>query len=273
MRVREIKYTMYEFSVMAQIYQAIIKKDFINNYFDSIIIFQKSEFNYTITQYYDYFYRLINDSYTFILANLPKDEVENEYNHFLIKRKNETLKYFELIFANLSISQELAINFEYQKNLLKVEETDFFKIYSEINKTKYELDKYFNGTIGDILDVEFWGSDIDITQNSLTARFYLENREFGKLIEEMYRTVDEGNFFYLNFDKFKNMMSKFWIFDSNDFANILNDALYETNKDMQNDININLDEFAERIENDIKVHFKRNTCIINTFSIIDSFKN
>ena len=128
-RFREIKYTMYEFSIMAQIYQSIIKKDFINNYFDSIIIFQKSEFNYTITQYYDYFFRIVNDSLTYILSNLPKDEVENEYNYYLIKRKNETLKYFELLFKNLTFSQELAINLDYQKKILKVEESDFFKIY------------------------------------------------------------------------------------------------------------------------------------------------
>ena len=256
-RFREIKYTMYEFSIMAQIYQSIIKKDFINNYFDSIIIFQKSEFNYTISHYYDYFFRIVNDSYTYILANLPKEDVENEFNYHLIKRKNETLKYFELIFANLTISQEQGINYDYQKKLLKVEDSDFFKIYLQINNTKDDLDKYLYDKIGDILDIELFENDIDITQNSLTARFYLENREFGKLIEEMYRTVDEGNFFYLNFDKFKDMMSKFWIFDSNDFANILNDALYETSRDMQNDINIKLDDFARRIEDDIKEHFKR----------------
>ena len=256
-RFSEIKYTMYEFGLMGQIYQSIIEKDFLNNYFDSIIIFQKSEFNYTITQYYDYFYRIVNDSYSFILANLPKEDTENEYNYFLLKRKNETLKYFELIFANLSISQEKAINFEYQKSLLKVKEEDFFKVYSKINKTKDEIYNYINDKIDQIIDLELFENDLDITQNSLTARFYLENREFAKLIEEMYSSVDEGKFFHLNFDKFKNMMSQNWIFDSNDFANIINDALYETNKDIQNDININLDEFATRIEKDIKEHFKR----------------
>ena len=256
-RFRDIKYTMYEFGVMGQIYQEIINKDFITNYFDSIIIFQKSEFNYTLTQYYDYFFRIVNDSYTYILANLPKDETENEYNYFLLKRKNETLKYFELIFANLSIYQDQAINLEYQKKLLKVNEEDFFKVYSAINKTKSDINNYISDKLDDILDLELFESDLDITQISLTTRFYLENREFAKLIEEIYRAVDEKNFFYFNFDKFKNMMMKFWIFDSNDFANIVNDALYETNKDMQNDINNDLDDFYTTIENDIKTHFKR----------------
>ena len=41
-RFRDIKYTMYEFGVMGQIYQEIINKDFITNYFDSIIIFLKA---------------------------------------------------------------------------------------------------------------------------------------------------------------------------------------------------------------------------------------
>ena len=39
-----IKYTMYEFGIMGEAYQSIIKTDLMTNYFKSILLFQQSEF-------------------------------------------------------------------------------------------------------------------------------------------------------------------------------------------------------------------------------------
>ena len=74
-----IKYTMYEFGIMGEAYQTILKTDLMTNYFNSILLFQQSEFNYTITQYYQYFYKLVNNSFTYILANLPREETDDNY--------------------------------------------------------------------------------------------------------------------------------------------------------------------------------------------------
>ena len=52
----QIKYTFYELIMMAQNYETIMKTNLIINYFYSIELFQKTEFNYTIISYYDYFY-------------------------------------------------------------------------------------------------------------------------------------------------------------------------------------------------------------------------
>ena len=83
-RFREIKYTIYEFSIIVQINLLIYyKKDFINNYFNSITIFQKSEFNYIITQCYDYLFRIVNNSYTYILGKLLKIYIIYQIYYFL----------------------------------------------------------------------------------------------------------------------------------------------------------------------------------------------
>ena len=251
----EIKYTMYEFSLMGEIYQTILKTDLISNYFNSIIIFQKTEFNYTITQYYEYFYRLVNNSYTYILANLPKEE--DEFNEFFIERKNKTLEYFELIFANITKAETTSLNFQHQKNVLKVTEADFFLQNANITKTINELDEVIEDKIDDIFDIELFESAIDITQNSLTTRFYLENKEFGKLIEQIYDPLEQGNFFYLKLDKFKDMMTQNWIIDGNDFSNIINTALYESNKEIKSELNAKYQEYSVIIENEIKRFFSK----------------
>ena len=255
LRYEEIKYTMYEFSIMGEIYQTILKTDLITNYFNSILIFQKTEFNYTISQYYEYFYRLVNNSYTYILANLPKEG--NELNEFLIERKNKTLEYFDLIFDEISKAETSSLNFQHQKTILKVTEADFFRQNTKINKTIYEIDEVIEDKIDDILDIEFFESSIDITQHSLTTRFYLENKEFGKLVDQIYDPMEQGDFFYLNFDKFKDMMTQNWIIDGNYFSNIINNALFETNKEIKTELNDKYEEYSTIIENEIRKFFSK----------------
>ena len=265
-KVQNIKYTMHEFIIMAEIYQDIIKENITWDYFESIVLFQKSEFNYTITQYYNYFYDLINNSYTYVLANFPKKE--DDFNYFLMKIKDETINYYELILNNIVDSEKLTMNFDHQKSILNVKEYDFFKMNTSILNTIEVINTHINDKIDDIWNTELFEGKLDITQNSLTTRFYLENREFGKLLEALYEPLEQGTFFYLNLDKFKDMMVEHWIFDVNDFSNILNDALYDSNKEIKNEINIILEEYEEKIEQDIIGHFTSD--IDNTIS--DLFK-
>ena len=86
---------MYEFGIMGQVYQEILRTNLTSNYFKSIILFEQTEFNFTITQYYEYFYRLVNNSYNYIMANLPKED--NTYNLFFTERKKEINKNFNNI--------------------------------------------------------------------------------------------------------------------------------------------------------------------------------
>ena len=253
LKYSKIKYTMYEFGIMGQVYQEILRTNLTSNYFKSIILFEQTEFNFTITQYYEYFYRLVNNSYNYIMANLPKED--NTYNLFFTERKKEINKYFNLMFNNITISENISINFEYQRSILKVEETDFFQINSRVDKIINDLDTYIDEKIDDIVDLELFENSLEITQVSLTTRFYLENREFGKLLDKIYEQLDEGKLFNLNFDKFKNMMLDNWIFDSNEFVNIINDAIYGTNKQIFNELKIKFEEYSEIIEQAINQFF------------------
>ena len=86
---------------------------------------------------------------------------------------------------------------------------------------------------------------------SLVMRYYLENKELGKTIEKYYEPLDKGEFIYLNLNKFKDIMVENWIFDRDDFINILNNALYETNKEIKKDLSVKLQNYTGIIDNEI----------------------
>jgi hypothetical protein len=98
---------------------------------------------------------------------------------------------------------------------------------------------------------------------SLVMRYYLENKELGKTIEKYYEPLDKGEFIYLNLNKFKDIMLENWIFNSEDFVNILNNALYETNKEIKKDLAIELENYTGIIDNEINGFFINIEDIIN----------
>ncbi len=75
-------------------------------------------------------------------------------------------------------------------------------------------------------------------------------------MEQYYEPLDKGEFLYLKLSKFKDIMLENWIFDSEDFVNILNNALYETNKEIKNELNIKLLEYSTSIENELNEFFE-----------------
>ena len=82
---------------------------------------------------------------------------------------------------------------------------------------------------------------------SLVMRYYLENKEYGKLIEEYYGMFN----LYLDLNKFKEVMLDNWVFDSDDFVNIINKALYSTNLEIKKELFVKLEEYSLTIENAI----------------------
>ena len=61
----DIKYSHFEFTQMAENYRTIIQVDQTENYYNSIILFERSELNYMVSYYYNYLMRLISKSYNY----------------------------------------------------------------------------------------------------------------------------------------------------------------------------------------------------------------
>ena len=90
-----IKYSGSDFTQMAENYRIIIKTDHTENFYNSIMMFEKYELNYTVTNYYNYLIKTIDKSYNYILQKMPINE--NEYNELLKERKAELEKAFNNI--------------------------------------------------------------------------------------------------------------------------------------------------------------------------------
>ena len=130
---------------------------------------------------------------------------------------------------------------------------DFFKVKQILKDNINETSETLEDIISEIFMFEMLLSDGD--KYTLVMRYYLENKELGKLIEKYNEPLKRGEFIYLNIGKFKNIMLENWIFDSEDFINILNNALYETNKEIKNELNIKLLEYTSSIENELNEFF------------------
>ena len=62
------KSSTIELSNMAEFYLYILNTNITQNYFNSIVKHQKSEFNYTITYYYNILLKIVKSSYQFVIS-------------------------------------------------------------------------------------------------------------------------------------------------------------------------------------------------------------
>ena len=117
--------SLFELSNMAEIIRTMFEIDLIENYYNSINLLEQSEFNYTISHYYDYFYKLVNRYYKYITQKIST-KGEYDFNDILFERKTEINNNFDNLFLQISDSEFDYINEEKQLDLLNVTETDFF---------------------------------------------------------------------------------------------------------------------------------------------------
>ena len=246
-----IKYSLFEFSMIGSIYRSIITAELTENYFNSIILFQRSEFNYTISYYYNYLMKLIDKSYKYIINNIQISEYD--LNNTIKERKEEIKSIFDILTRNISYSENEYLTIEKQINILQVNDNDFFRVKYIMEKNIQETDEKLEDMVEDILK-----SEISIGQGdeySLAMRLYLENKELGKLIDTYYKPIDKEEFISLNLNKFKDILKENWVFDEGDFIYILNNALFETNKVIKNDLSIKIENYTNIIENEITKNF------------------
>ena len=246
-----IKDSILEFSNMADIYRIIIQTDLTENYFNSIIYLEKSELNYQMSYYYNYLLKLVDKYFKYINNKIEKNSYN--LNDILSNKKIEIKNNFDNFTQKIQDSELFILSPENQSPFLLTNESDFFKVKHILKNNIKNTSITLEDKIDDIYLNEMFIPDGD--EYSLVMRYYLENKELGKFIEELYEPLDNGEFIYLNLDKFKDILNENWIFDTEDFINMINNALYETNKEINNDLNIKLLEFSEKIDNELNNNF------------------
>ena len=223
----EFQTTTYEFGIMAQAYETLISENITPNYFDSIVSFQRNEFNYSISYYYNYFIKIVNEAYKYAYNNLPINE--NGFSDILLKRKLEINNTFNSFINNIKKSFNETISIKKQKYVLLVSEEDFFNIGSKFSDILINIGQSLKNKYPQLYDYTRYGD-----QYSVVSRYYLESSESGKQIGQFYSPINDNTFVDLNLYKFTDLIINNWIFDKNDFISNLNESLLNLTKDVDN---------------------------------------
>ena len=252
-----------EYRIMASIYNSIFHQNSTKDFFNTIITYHKTEFNYTISYYYLYLNKIIEEAYRYILSKIPINE--KGFNDIVNIRTNEIHELFNEIKYNISNSKNKALNLNNQKNLLNVPETNFFKVNNIMTDYLYELKECMDEKIAAISRFRSFYRD----ETSLVSRFYLEIQQNWKRTEAFYNEVNNQTFVRLNLEQFKEIVFDNWILDKNDFINKLNYTLVESIKEIRNDFLLEKETYITDLENEIDKQFSDESIeikIVNLYS-------
>ena len=134
----------------------------------------------------------------------------------------------------------------HQLNILHVNENNFFGINDNLNS--YNISTY-NKLVSILRNIYKLKNNKSNDEVSLSSRFYLQNSESGKQIEEFYEQIDKKEFVYLNLDKFKHILDENWIFDQDEFIKNLKDILYNSNLEVKKELKIEKEKYLRRRNN------------------------
>jgi len=250
------KNSISEFGVMAIIYETLFSTNITSSYFDSIIIHQKNEFNYTISYYYNYLLKSINFTRQYIISKIPVNK--DGFNTILNKRNNEVNNYFKNIISKILKSKDYAMTLNNQIYVLQVPITNFFKVNTILSNLQTTKRTSFLEIVNSIYSLS---NDKVDDEYSLSARFYLENAENGKQITEFYEPIDNKVFFYLNLEKFKDLIINNWIFDQDDFIKQLNLTLYNINLETSKEFLTVRENYTSILEKQITKYFTKESIV------------
>lgn len=221
------KYSTSEFGLMALIYEVILSQNLTKTYYDSIIEHQKSEFNYTISYYYNCLLQNITSAYQYIINKIPRNQ--EGFNNIINLRKEEVNEIFNILIKSIKDSKTEALRISRQAYVLEVSPQNFFNMSSVLTKNIGEAKNILNTKGMNLYRKESKQNN----EFSLACRFYLENSLNGWQIEELYKPINDKIFVTLNTEQFKEIISSNWIFDQDHFINKLNLSIYNSNLEIK----------------------------------------
>ena len=278
--LQKFKYSINEFGFISRLYEIIISQNISNNYYDSIITFQKKEFNYTISFYYNYLLTLINSTYSNIINNIPYNEMI--LNNIIDLRKREINDERNKIISKIKESKNKALNIDNQINVLQVEKSNFFGVNSIFINCNNKINDILNDKINKINKIN--NNKLD-DEYSITSKLYSEYSLFSEQINKFYKDFSDKLYIELNKIKFKELINNNWIFDQDDIIIRLIASLYNSNQDIYKDVLIIKENYTLELEKEINKYFTKETMMekinelynngINEFtkSKMDTYKN
>ena len=264
-KINEFKHSTKSLGIMALLYENIITSNITKNYFNSIHNHLKDDFNYTITYYYNFFFKEINSVYNYILNSIPKNN--DGFNTIINQRKNEINDAFNKLIEDIEKSKIKALSIDNQIDVLQVTSDNFFNLNSKlVNHITETSDTLKNKA----LYIYLIDNKIPIDEYSLTCGFYLENIESKKQIDEFYDPIAQKDFIDLNLENLKELLLKSLKFDKKKFENDINLAINDSNQRILNLYSIEKKNYENILENAITNTFTKETFFAHIDSLFDN---
>ena len=216
--VNTFKSSINDFYLISTLYLNIYSQNISLDYSDSIVNKFKLELNYTINYYYNVILSKINNTYSYILNNRPINEYP--FNEILNKRTNEIKNLYNNFINKIKASRNYILQKQNQLSIIKTRENDFFNINSFIKTNINNINQQL-GAISKNMGILVDKNAQKYTEDSIIARFYLENAENGKQIKENYESVNKDIFIDLRNDFYKNIIAENMEIEQNELINYI----------------------------------------------------
>ena len=269
--LNNFKYPITEFSFMGVIYRTIYSEDLISDYFNSIVNQRKKEFNYTIQYYYNYITSKINSTYFYILNNIYNNE--EPFNDILNQRINEIKKSYENILTKLVNSKKEYLEKQKHEEIIKVSETNFFDVNSHLVKNIEDIDDQIFPKSQNI-DKITKKLNKQNTQESSLAKFYLENAENDKQINDIYKPIDTEEFIDLKQSIYENILiNKYFEIPKEEMTQYIKNWLIQTNNNLNNKFQYEIEKYLNILENKIYENYNKGQLDTEINTIFDNGLN
>ena len=248
----KFKSSVFEFFYLGSFYLQVYSQNISYDNVETIVEKLKNEFNYTNKYYYNLITSKLNNTYDYILNNLPRNE--KPFDDILNSRMNEIKKSQLELLNKIQQSKNSILNKANQEIILQANSKNFFYINDMI---KNHI-KDFNSTISDkTLELALLGYEIqkDTPVEYIVEKYLLENSINGKQIKENYEMINQATFIDLQTNEFNKLTDNILKIDRDEFIkNVLN-TLKELNEKNLERFNYEYQNYSKILRNKLYDEF------------------
>ena len=250
--ITEFKSSISEFYYLGIVYKETYIQNISYDYGELIAEKYKIEFNYTNKYYYNYIISKLNQTFTYILSNIPTNL--KPFDFIINKRIEEIKDCHNNILNKILESKNEILNKNYQEIFLQVNAKNFFLINDLISEHNNNMNSALNDIIVKLSKLAFTVKGNNLVE-LMAAKYYLENSINGKQIKDCYDITNKVTFIDLQNDVFKNLIDITYNIDKDDLIkNVLN-YLNILNENNNNNFKYEKEKYIEKLNNKLYAEF------------------
>jgi len=247
--INKFKYPIEEFSTLALIYYEFYRQNISYSYSDFVVEQMKSDFNYTIKYYYNLFLSKVNKTYSYILSNIPSNQkpFDNIFSNYTVHINNSFNEIMNITFE----SQKEILNLKNQLNTFKVSETNFFEVNSHSIDLSYKIEEQLYPLTEKFDEITNMAENKFNSEESVACRFYLENMENEREIDELLRTINKETFLEFQDEEYLALFKEVSDIDVDGIRKKILDFLITSNEEIKSIFEIKRKDYKAKLQNEI----------------------